>query len=272
MSLRHSPLLYVFFEVTQLERQRQLFESGFGLPIIEVEPHMPHHRHGVVKYDAGGIILSLNLTDSNRFERDATDALVTVLTMPRGMPNPGEDGFVSRRAGELVDAHGHHYECASGTGTGTAAEVSALRLIVDDLAVATRFYREVLDLELRDEGAATSTFAAGGVDLILERRTSTRDRQRRHDTYLIVFHTSDIVATQEQLADRGAPFKRTRPGYSEIGGSSRFEDPAGHHLCLYQPSEESLTWGSGPKVMETRAHRRRSQCSQTRGSCTCSCT
>ena len=88
------------------------------------------------------------------------------------------------------------------------------------------------------------------MDLILERRTAGRDRQRRHDTYLIVFHTSDIVATQEQLAGRGAPFKRTRPGYSEIGGSSRFEDPAGHHLCLYQPSEESLTWGSGPKVME----------------------
>ena len=101
---------------------------------------MPHHRHGVVKYATrAAIILSLNLTDSNRFERDATDALVTVLTMPRGMPNPGEDGFVSRRAGELVDAHGHHYECASGTGTGTAAEVSALRLIVDDLAVATGF-------------------------------------------------------------------------------------------------------------------------------------
>ena len=94
------PLLYVFFEVAQLERQRRLLETGFGFPVIEVEPHMPHHRHGVVKYDAGGVILSLNLTDSHRFLRDSTDALVTVIEEPPGQLDgwrPAGHGVASPR-------------------------------------------------------------------------------------------------------------------------------------------------------------------------------
>jgi hypothetical protein len=88
------------------------------------------------------------------------------------------------------------------------------------------------------------------VDLVLEARTAQCKRQLQRAGYLIVFYAPDIVATQEQLVARGARFKRPRPGYSEIGDSSRFDDPEGNHLCLYQPSQECLTWGSGPKVME----------------------
>ena len=247
------PLLYVFFEVAQLERQRRLLESGFGFPVIEVEPHMPHHRHGVVKYDAGGVILSLNLTDGHRFLRDTTDALVSVIEVPAGKADgwrSAGDGFVSRRAGEIVDAHGHHFIVNEGPPTRSTPRVDAFRLIVDDLAKNTAFYRDVLGLAPLEKDAATSRFAAGRVDLILEERTSRSDRQRRHDTYLLVFYTADIVAAQRGLASRGAPFKRPTPGYSEIGGSSRFDDPAGNHLCLYQPSDECLTWGSGSKVRE----------------------
>ena len=253
MSLKHAPLLYVFLETSQLERQRRLFESGFRLPVIEIEPHMPHHRHGVVKYDAGGLILSLNLTDANRFRRDATDALVSVVEMPDDTLNAltdSRDGFVTREHGELVDRHGHRFECRVRHGGQRSAQITALRLIVDDLPDATRFYRDVLELEIRDADTSATRFAAGAADLIVERSAPAGRRPRRHDTYLIVFYTPDIVATQRQLTARGATFQRQRPGYSEIGGSSRFTDPAGNHLCLYQPSQECLTWGSGPKVID----------------------
>jgi predicted enzyme related to lactoylglutathione lyase len=246
-------LLYVFFEAWQLDSQRRLFESAFGLPVIEVEPHMPHHKHGVVKYDAGGLIVSLNLTDSNRFHRDTTDALVSDIDMPPNafdeLAAAEDEGFAIREGNEIVDAHGHHFACHARHGA-EATRLTALRLLVDDLPSATRFYREVLDLDVRDADRSTTRFAAGDVDLVLQGRTPANDRQRRHDTYLIVFYTADIVDTQRQLIARGAPFQRQRPGYSEIGGSSRFADPSGNHLCLYQPSEECLAWGSGPKVME----------------------
>ena len=60
MSLRGCPLLYVFLESSELQVQRSFFEEGLGLELIEIEPHLPHHRHGVVKYDAGNLIVSLN--------------------------------------------------------------------------------------------------------------------------------------------------------------------------------------------------------------------
>lgn len=247
------PLLYVFFEASQLEPQRRLLEAGFGFPVIEVEPHMPHHRHGVVKYDGGGVILSLNLTDSHRFLRDSTDALVTVIEEPPGhldrWPAAG-DGFASQRDGVIVDGHGHHFLIKEGSPAQNGPRIEAFRLIVDDLANTTAFYRDVLELELREGTDATSRFSAGRVDLVLEARTPRHDGRRRHDTYLIVFYTPDIVATQRELMSRGAPFQKRTPGYSEIGGSSRFDDPAGNHLCLYQPSDECLTWGSGAKVIE----------------------
>lgn len=252
MSLRDAPLLYVFFETSNLAAERQLLESRLGFPVIEVEPHMPHHRHGVVKYDAGGMILSLNLTDELRFHRGTTDALVTAIEV--GRDRRSDDGaqsdFVQWRGSEMVDAHGHHFAIDAAADPAAAPRVTELRLIVDDLAGCAAFYEDVLLLRVRDRRPHSVRYAAGGVDLVLEARTRAREQQQRRDTYLIVFYTPDIAAAQQQLAARGAPFKRPRPGFSEIGGSSRFADPAGNHLCLYQPSLECLGWGSGPKVME----------------------
>jgi catechol 2,3-dioxygenase-like lactoylglutathione lyase family enzyme len=252
MTLANAPLLYVFFETADLEGQRRLFESGFGFRVIEVEPHMPHHRHGVVKYDAGGVILSLNLSDATKFDHRLTDALVSVVDVgpDRLAPGTEDEGFISRRGDELVDAHGHHFRIGTRSALATSAGVSSLQLIVDNLPVATRFYSDVLELPLKRQDEWTSTFTAGAVDLVLQRRTALQDPQRCHDKYLLVFYTPNIVAVQDALIARGVSFKRPRPGYSAIGGSSRFVDSEGHQLCLYQPSAECLTWGSGAKVME----------------------
>ena len=59
-----------------------------------------------------------------------------------------------------------------------------------------------------------------------------------------------LEETRAALEARGLEFRGVRVGFSEIGGTTRFDDPSGHRLCLYVPSEESLTWGSGPKVLE----------------------
>jgi hypothetical protein len=59
---------------------------------------------------------------------------------------------------------------------------------------------------------------------------------------------------RQALVQRGLHFKGTRVGYSDIGGTTRFVDPSGHVFCLYEPSQESLTWGSGSKVKEITAY------------------
>jgi catechol 2,3-dioxygenase-like lactoylglutathione lyase family enzyme len=265
VSLRRSSLLYVFFETHQLTRQRELLESVIGLPVIEVESHQPHHRHGVVKYDAGNLIISLNLSTPSRFGKAGSDALATVFTIEPAWPINerlrNDEGVLTAHDGGLfTDMHGHHYVFRSARADRTARlrwpAVNELRLTVGDLAASVSFYRDILGLELLDQVENMARFATGTVSLVLESNQIAADGRRlRHNTYLLVFHTSDIEQTRAALMQRGLVFKNRRVGFSEIGGTIRFKDPSGHPFCLYEPSAESLTWGSGRKVMEVVASR-----------------
>ena len=253
MSLRTAPLLYVFYETSRIRQQRELFESVIGVPVIEVEPHLPHHRHGVFKYDGGGIILSHNMSGPSRFRAGESDALVTVFTVPPGWPpdRPRGGGMAARNAdGSWTDAEGRHFAFVPTPGVERAV-VGELRLVVPDLEAAAAFYGGVLDLEPLERTDRDARFATGTVPIRLVRGETGPDGGRlRHHSYLVVFHAGEIEETREALLARGLEFKGPRVGFSEIGGTIRFDDPSGHRLCLYVPSEESLTWGSGPKVLE----------------------
>jgi len=265
VSLRHSPLLYVFLEARQLTRQRELLESLIGLPVIEVESHLPHERHGVVKYDARNLIVSLNLAGSSRFRGGGSDALVTVLTVDPAWPMEerlrNNAGLATAHGrGLFTDMHGHHFLLRSDQTDRTAhlrwPAVEELCLKVANLAVSVPFYRDVLGLELLDQAENTAHFATGTVSLVLECGHVAADgRHLRRNTYLLVFYSKDIEETRVALMQRGLVFKSQRVGFGEIGRTVRFEDPSGHRFCLYEPSAESLTWGSGGKVMEIVADR-----------------
>jgi len=253
MSLRTAPLLYVFYETSRIRQQRELFESVIGVPVIEVEPHLPHHRHGVFKYDGGGIILSHNMSGPSRFRPGESDALVTAFAVPgdwsadrllaTGMvePHPG---------GVYTDAEGRHFAFVPTPGLERTV-VEELRLIVPDLEAAADFYGGVLELEPLEHGGDHARFATGSVPIRLVRGERGPDGGRlRHHSYLVVFHTGEIDETYHALAGWGVEFKQPRVGYSEIGGTVRFDDPSGQRLCLYAPSGECLEWESGPKVLE----------------------
>jgi predicted enzyme related to lactoylglutathione lyase len=253
MIISDARLLYLFLEIVDLRAARHFFERVIGLPLIEVEPHMPHHRHGVVKYDAGSLILSLNLSKWSRFDPHASDALVAAIAIDATNLEDrlagSNFGAATGQRGIFTERHGHHFEFRRKPSK--APTIEELRLTANDLEVSIAFYRDVLDIPLLHRSPDAARFAAGDLDLVLQRgRTAADGRQPFLKSYLPVFYTPDIVATQRELIARGVFFRRAQPGFSEIGGSSRFEDPSGHTLCLYQPSEESLTWGSGSKVVE----------------------
>jgi len=259
MSLREAPLLYVFMETNRIPQQRAFFERLLGLPLIEIEPHLPHHRHGVTKYDAGEIIFSLNLSGPNRFREDESDALETVFSVApawqaRSLTAPGS-GLSTLDDRLFTDREGHHFaflpDAAENGHSGAHPVVTELRLTVDDLEASIRFYRDLLDLELVERSDGGACFATGSVPLRLVRGAAAADgrRPRRH-AYLVVFHTDDIERMRAALVDRGLELKTPRAGYSEIGGTIRFDDPSGNRFCLYEPSEKCLTWSSGPKVIE----------------------
>ena len=252
MSLRTAPVLYVFYETSRLRQQRALFERVIGVPVIEVEPHLPHHRHGVFKYDGGGVILSHNLAGPSRFAPGESDALVTVFAVPPAWSPEAlraDRAYAEGADGVFTDAEGRHYRFVPSPGLERTV-VDELRLVAPAFDASVAFYRDVLDLEPLERTADEARFATGTVPLRVVRGTAAPDGARlRHESYLIVFHVADIEAAREALLARGLAFKGPRVGYSEIGGTIRFDDPSGHRLCLYVPSEESLRWGSGPKVL-----------------------
>lgn len=128
--------------------------------------------------------------------------------------------------------------------------MAELRLAVADLKASIEFYGGPLGLERADRDGDVR-FRTGSTDLVLDPRERAVDgRELDYRTVLIVFHAADVEATYRGLRERGLVFDNRRVAYSKIGGTTRFTDPSGHRFCLYQPSHESLTWGSGAKVIE----------------------
>jgi catechol 2,3-dioxygenase-like lactoylglutathione lyase family enzyme len=256
MSLRNLPLMYIFLETSQLTKQRDMFERVIGLPIIEVEPHLPHHHHGVLKYDAGDFILSLNLSGASRFPKTGSDAVVTVFGIGPSFSEERmreEQGLMrSYDGGLFTDMQGHHFMFRPAqSGSVPWPVVEELRLTVTDLDASVVYYRDVLGLELVEQTKNGARFATGTVSLLLELgQTSADGRAMLHNTYLIVFYCKDIEERHTAMVKRGLKFISRRVDYNEVGGTLRFDDPSGHRFCLYVPSEVSLTWESGPKVME----------------------
>lgn len=262
MNLWSSKILYIFLDISEVRPQRDFLEDILGLEVIENEYHPPHHRHGVVKYDAGNVILSLNVADS-KFERGARDGIVTVFTVApareawiyaelqiRGHAAPLEPG------GIFADRDLHLYALRQKRNVSEydreekSIEIDQLLLAVEDLEASIAFYRDTLGLALLDATGSAATFATGNVKLVLQEWRALADHfPARRNGYLTVFHVDDIEASYRELARRGLTFQGN-VGYSDIGGSVRFADPTGYVFCLYQPSAEALTWSSGGKVKE----------------------
>lgn len=249
--LADAPLMFVFLDISSLPRHRKLYEDVLGLRVIENQFHPPHEHHGLVKYDAGGTILSINLFAERKF-RHMSDGLTLVCrTMAEGLPERLA-AFGTVTGPDFTDADGHHYVLRQTppADPALATDILELRLAVDDLATSMPFYREVLGLRPISVAADACRFATGSVDIVLEQRRSAVDgRPIRHNACLMVFYTADVLAAERALTQRGLSF-RSSTGFSDIGGTARFTDPSGHIFCLYQPSAESLTWGSAGKVLE----------------------
>lgn len=233
MIFQDRPLLYVFLEAHDLAAQRAFLERRLGLPVIETDDDR-RHRHGVVKYDAGSLILSLNLSPASRFDRSGSDGLTIVFAGGTTL---------------VTDPHGHHFRLGDRPDT-----VAELRLRVTDPAASVAFYRTVLGLRQPDPAALA--FATGSAPIVLEPAPLAADGRRvRYDTYLLVFHTPDIDRSTAELAAAGLTFTGRSVGSKDIGRTIRFTDPSGHRFCLYEPSDQALTYRSGTTLRQILAGR-----------------
>lgn len=244
--LCESQLLYLFLDVSSLPRHRTFFEETLRMPVVENQFQPPHHHHGLVKYDAGDIILSLNLFGPGKFSSQKSDGL-TVICAPVEPHGSSVNG-----PGVFSDWDGHHYVLPDPDTAGhtSATAIQELRFTVDDIRASIRMYGEVLGLRLVERTSTTARFATGTIDIVLQESTLAPDGLPiRRSAYLPVFYAADVVAMHAELQRRGLEFSQD-VGFSDIGGTARFLDNSGNTFCLYQPSAESLEWGSGEKVKE----------------------
>jgi predicted enzyme related to lactoylglutathione lyase len=260
MSLWSSKIVYLFLDTNDITAQRRFFEDGLGLEVIEKDYHPPHHRHGVMKYDAGNTILALNLADS-AFESGGSDRVVTVLSADpvREAKIYAElqvGGFTAPQhpGGIFCDRNNHNFMVRSAPFveySDAPPTIDELHFEVNDLAESMQFYSELLNLELIRKSAESLTFTTVNMKLVLHSRPDRKQVVPRRE-FLTVFSTEDIQGTYSSLQERGVKF-RAPVRFSEIGGTVRFVDPTGHVFCLYEPSQACQMWGSGPKLMEIMA-------------------
>lgn len=247
------PFMYLFQDTANLSVKRYLLEDILEFPIIELEAHLPHEKHGVVKYDAGGIILALDLAAPR--ERLLTFGLIALLRVRdpgRVVQRLRSQGY-STSVGEggvffFRDIDGYPFEIDARPSPESNPSIAQVRLEVSNHDASVDFYREKLQLPVIAESEGASALEVrGGGRVILHKTANGSAFDKRG--YSLVFYTPDIAATHAALLGRGVTF-RSRLGQSEIGWTCRLCDPDGHMLCLYEPSQEALTWDSGPKVLE----------------------
>jgi methylmalonyl-CoA/ethylmalonyl-CoA epimerase len=102
-----------------------------------------------------------------------------------------------------------------------------------DLARATAFYRDVLELEHLFDAPGMSFFECGGVRLLLGIPESG---EFDHPTSILYLDVADIAASAEELTRRGVAFERAPERVADLGDRvlwlAFFRDSEGNLLAL----------------------------------------
>jgi lactoylglutathione lyase len=117
--------------------------------------------------------------------------------------------------------------------SGILKSLSAVRIFVDDLERARRFYRDVLELPERAAEPDWAVFELDGKDIIVEAVAPDDPEQDLVGRFLAVsFDVDDIDAAYRVLMDRGVSFAHP-PEKQAWGGTLAFpRDPDGNTFTL----------------------------------------
>jgi catechol 2,3-dioxygenase-like lactoylglutathione lyase family enzyme len=140
--------------------------------------------------------------------------------------------------------------------TQTDLRLDTIVLFVSDIVTSCFFYEHTLGLRPRAVSPRAALFSAGHIQLCLlpaaEHGVTLQPGLDR--SIDITFTIEDFQRCRDVLAARGLRFSRTLE-YA-VGKTADFYDPDGHWFSLYQPSEASFGWPSGPKLTELAARPR----------------
>jgi catechol 2,3-dioxygenase-like lactoylglutathione lyase family enzyme len=117
--------------------------------------------------------------------------------------------------------------------SGILQSVSTVRIFVDDIERARRFYRDVLELSETSATLEWAVFDLDGKDIIVEKVAADDPERDLVGRFLAVsFNVNDINATYHKFLAKGVSFPEP-PERQMWGGTLAFpRDPDGNILTL----------------------------------------
>ena len=116
--------------------------------------------------------------------------------------------------------------------------IGAVILLVSEMKRSTRFYRDVLGMELKEQSKDWTEFSKRGTVLALH--PSKKKRIKRNNSTLVGFNVSDFDDVVNGLKKKKVKFYK-KPREESFGKHAIIQDPDGHLISIVQMPQEELS-------------------------------
>lgn len=116
--------------------------------------------------------------------------------------------------------------------------IGAVILLVSDMKRSTRFYRDILGMELKEQSKDWTEFSKRGTVLALH--PSKKKRIKRNNSMLVGFSVSDFDDVVNGLKKKKVKFYK-KPREESFGKHTIIQDPDGHLISIVQMPQEELS-------------------------------
>lgn len=116
--------------------------------------------------------------------------------------------------------------------------IGAVILLVSDMKRSTRFYRDVLGMELKEQSKDWTEFSKRGTVLALH--PSKKKRIKRNNSMLVGFSVSDFDDVVNGLKKKKVKFYK-KPREESFGKHAIIQDPDRHLISIVQMPQEELS-------------------------------
>ncbi len=116
--------------------------------------------------------------------------------------------------------------------------IGAVILLVSDMKRSTRFYRDVLGMDLKEQSKDWTEFSKRGTVLALH--PSKKKRIKRNNSMLVGFSVSDFDDVVNGLKKKKVKFYK-KPREESFGKHAIIQDPDGHLISIVQMPQEELS-------------------------------
>jgi lactoylglutathione lyase len=116
--------------------------------------------------------------------------------------------------------------------------IGAVILLVSDMKRSTKFYRDVLGMEMKQQSKNWTEFSKRGTVLALH--PSRKKRIKKNNSMLVGFNVSDFDDVCNDLKKKKVKFYK-KPKDEPFGKHAIVQDPDGHLISIAQMPQEELS-------------------------------